>query len=336
MVRRWWSSPRNQPLSFNPGKSLPQSYPTNLEHERTTYCKSASYSIWLKQWHSLLPVALGGGRRDMWYDDHHNDRYSGMYTCSFFWLCSRSHRWSFFFLSASPPSLWKYIQLQDKSNCSSRHPHDNWNRRCHCRRPHCHMGKRWQFCSQRSGIFTVRNLLLSLSLSLIIVGRLLSRGFPVSKLYPNSLLASLNARAPVFQMGFNDVMTSGTSFWNADSPSTNIQTADQSHIQLGDLNGGDSALFGYKNGITVTKSSRTENRSPCWFLKEITLHVQFLANGLCFFWFWVGSKRICLRTRYSQRISNRLVDGKNTMNSRQYSTGKVYCNCTICSNHKLG
>ncbi|KAL9712297.1 hypothetical protein Ac2012v2_003531 [Leucoagaricus gongylophorus] len=88
-------------------------------------------------------------------------------------------------------------------------------------------------------------------------------GFPVSKLYSNSLLASLNARAPVFQMGFNDVMTSGTSFWNADSPSTNIQTADQSHIQLGDLNGGDSALFGYKNGITVTKSSRTENRSPC-------------------------------------------------------------------------
>ena len=219
----------------------------------------------------------------------------------FFWPCSRSNRWSFFFLPASPPSLCKYIQLQDKSNCSSRHPHDNWNRRC----PHCHMGKRWQFCSQRSGIFTVRNLLLSLSLA-----DSLSRGFPVSKLYSNSLLASLNARAPVFQMGFDDVMTSGTSFWNADSLSTNIQTADQSHIQLGDLNGGDSALLGYKNGTTVTKSSRTENRSPCWFLKEITLHVQFLANGLCFFWFWVGSKRICLRTRYSQRISNRMVDGK--------------------------
>lgn len=88
-------------------------------------------------------------------------------------------------------------------------------------------------------------------------------GFPVSKLYSNSLLASLNARAPIFQMGFDDVMTSGTSFWNADSLSTNIQTADQSHIQLGDLNGGDSALLGYKNGTTVTKSSRTENRSPC-------------------------------------------------------------------------
>lgn len=86
-------------------------------------------------------------------------------------------------------------------------------------------------------------------------------GYPISKLYSNSLLAGLNARAPIFQMGLSDTVTSGTLFWNAESPS-NIQ-ANENHVQLGGLNGGHTALFEHKDGITVTKTSKMESGGVC-------------------------------------------------------------------------
>lgn len=99
-------------------------------------------------------------------------------------------------------------------------------------------------------------LFLSLSTMLFV-----PRGYPLSKLYSNSLLASLNARAPIFQLRLNDTVTSGTLPWNAES--TSNMKANGRHAQLGGLNSGDTTLFGPKDGITATKSSKTETGGVC-------------------------------------------------------------------------
>lgn len=95
----------------------------------------------------------------------------------------------------------------------------------------------------------------------------LSSGLLIGKIYSNSLLASLNSRAPIFQIESADVVTSGGSIWNSNQRST-IEL-NESHVKFRRLNGGGHGTsfvdtrVGNDVCINTAKSSKTEGINEC-------------------------------------------------------------------------
>lgn len=92
-------------------------------------------------------------------------------------------------------------------------------------------------------------------------------GLLIGKIYSNSLLASLNSRAPIFQIESADVVTSGGSIWNSNQRST-IEV-NESHVKFRRLNGGGHGTsfvdtrVGNDVCINTAKSSKTEGINEC-------------------------------------------------------------------------
>lgn len=75
-----------------------------------------------------------------------------------------------------------------------------------------------------------------------------SRGLLIGKPYSNSLLASLNSRAPIFQIRGTDVVTSEGSVWNSNQQSTfQANEGPVNSIRL-DSEGHSTSLFGARVG----------------------------------------------------------------------------------------
>lgn len=167
------------------------------------------------------------------------------------------------FPSAPSLSLRRYIQLQDESNDSSRNPHDYWNRGSYRGCGH-HRSRPVLECWRQCMVFHVVCTPPASSTSISIR---LSSGLLIGKIYSNSLLASLNSRAPIFQIESADVVTSGGSIWNSNQRST-IEV-NESHVKFRRLNGGGHGTsfvdtrVGNDVCINTAKSSKTEGINEC-------------------------------------------------------------------------